>query len=408
MFDVSLNLVGHPEAGKTSLATRLMGKQFKEDVQSTEGIAIHHIKSYLERNMLESTNWEEIAISKMGLMMDFSQAVLAAAEEEVKSDSNEKDTESSEVTGEAIPKRKSEVKRLKRTPEEEPLLAPTKEITGTNSSSKTANANGNGHTLVMSDQLRREIIDVQKSFPSGEADERIPFSLALWDFAGRNEFTATHHLFLNTETTTLVVMDITRDLHTPLDQDPKVDYPNTPAEVLRYWINALAVEAAEKNTEPNMALVLTHTDSIESNDPQKYKEAYIAEILEMIKDYPIQLTRQSIYVVDSKTGQDSEFQLLRNKLLKYFSKQDTWGKMIPLQWLKMRADIIKKNETGNKYLTLQEVRVLAQQYGVDNQAVETFLQRENTLGHAIYFPDSKTVITDPMASQQFKSPDYNT
>ena len=52
VFLARMNLVGFHEAGKTSLAKRLMGKDFDADVESTEGIALHYITSTFQRNKL--------------------------------------------------------------------------------------------------------------------------------------------------------------------------------------------------------------------------------------------------------------------------------------------------------------------------------------------------------------------
>ena len=41
VFNACINLVGHHKAGMTSLAIRLMGKDFREDVHSTDGPFCH-------------------------------------------------------------------------------------------------------------------------------------------------------------------------------------------------------------------------------------------------------------------------------------------------------------------------------------------------------------------------------
>ena len=227
-----------------------------------------------------------------------------------------------------------------------------------------------------------------------ECERRALFTLNIWDFSGRNEFTATHHLFTKSESTTLIVMDITKDLHAPLDENPKLDYPNTPAEVLHYWISALLVEASENNTDPNFALVLTHKDKIPSDNPQEYIDAYLQQVLEVVKDYTNCITKKNIHVVDNKTGLKSEFQCLRNQLLEHFSKQGGWGKKIPVPWLKLKAQIMQKSEEGKNYLDSEEVKELALQHGIESQNVKTFLQTEDAVGNMKYFPNLNIVITN--------------
>ena len=77
VFLARMNFVGHREAGKTSLATRLMGKEFQEDTQSTEGVAIHHIKSTISKSDLQGSAWEKKSLDPDELFKDFSHAILS-------------------------------------------------------------------------------------------------------------------------------------------------------------------------------------------------------------------------------------------------------------------------------------------------------------------------------------------
>ena len=89
-----------------------------------------------------------------------------------------------------------------------------------------------------------------------------PFTLRLWDLGGQNDFITTHHLFLDVEATTLIVMDITkefdktfriRERHQNKEKDLKLKQtnPKTPAHILHYWLNAFFVEAKAKAGKEN-------------------------------------------------------------------------------------------------------------------------------------------------------------
>ena len=52
-----MNLVGFHEAGKTSLAKRLLGDEFDIKVESTEGIALHYIESKFNRDTERGESW---------------------------------------------------------------------------------------------------------------------------------------------------------------------------------------------------------------------------------------------------------------------------------------------------------------------------------------------------------------
>ena len=76
-----MNLIRHREAGKTSLATRMMGKEFREDVQSTEGVSMHLIKATVKSNLLQGSMWNETSQDTSELLKKFHHAVLLRAEQ---------------------------------------------------------------------------------------------------------------------------------------------------------------------------------------------------------------------------------------------------------------------------------------------------------------------------------------
>ena len=127
----------------------------------------------------------------------------------------------------------------------------------------------------LSSRVRKEILAHKESIVQQESNSTVPFSLVLWDLGGQNEFITTHHLFLDIDATTLVVMDINKGLHHHLEEKPKLGHPNTPAEVLSYWLTTIHSQALEKKVKPNIALVLTHKDMIQTLNMDQYIENYI-------------------------------------------------------------------------------------------------------------------------------------
>ena len=95
-----MNLVGHREAGKTSLATRLTGKEFEKEVQSTEGVAIHHIKSKIHKFYLRDSAWEEETLDPDELFKSFSHAILSLSMTSHQDDKPSEGTEEKEMKNE--------------------------------------------------------------------------------------------------------------------------------------------------------------------------------------------------------------------------------------------------------------------------------------------------------------------
>ena len=177
----------------------------------------------------------------------------------------------------------------------------------------------------MNEGLRKEILTHQETLEELQFSDEIPISIRLWDLGGQNEFLTTHHLFLNSYSTTVIVMDITKPLHQMLERNPKLGHPNTPTEVLHYWLNSLHVQASEKNKKPSIALVLTHSDLIDVAEYDRFTERYISDILKTIdgKEYGYLLARENIYIVNNKSENDADFQQLRNQLIHHLAQQDS-------------------------------------------------------------------------------------
>ena len=71
MFLARMNLQGFHEAGKTSFSKRLMGKKFDATVKSTDGIALHYVKSTFNKDELIGKHWKEANITANDLDEEF-------------------------------------------------------------------------------------------------------------------------------------------------------------------------------------------------------------------------------------------------------------------------------------------------------------------------------------------------
>ena len=104
-----------------------------------------------------------------------------------------------------------------------------------------------------------------------------------------------------------------------------------------------------------------------------------------------------IHTVSNVAGSDSDFEELRDTLLQHLIQQRTWGYDMPLNWLKLKHDIIIKAERkGVQYLHLSEVWELGEKLMMDTYEVESFLERQTVLGDFVYFSGLRDlVITEP-------------
>ena len=377
VFNARMILAGYSEAGKTSLATKLLGGKINvKKKKSTEGIVLHRIESTFnnKEEQKKGGKWTEKSINTSDLRSIFSHAVWTRAEKMAIEESSGKPNTDRKRKSMENKKHHSEAKRQKT----DPLDL---------------------YVQPISVEIRNELIENKDTIVEPELEEETPFTLSVWDLGGQDEFISTHHLFLNTEATILIVMDITKGLHQLVGGNSELRYLNSPAEVLHYWLNLFHSDAAKQKRTPNIAIVLTHTDKIKEKNPKEYIEDYKHKIMQIIegKPYAKYIDMAKIHSVSNATGNDSEFQELRDKLLQNLIDQGSWGYDMPVRWLKLKYDIIRKaDKRGVKYLYLSEVWELGEQSKMDTNDIESFLERQTTLGDFVYFPRLRDiVITDP-------------
>ena len=427
VFNASINLVGHCDTGKTSLATRLMGQEFKEDVQSTQGVSIHHLQSTFKDNEGTTGKWSETTLDSSSYLKDFSHAVLTRVKSNkvrkrrgppntkitthVKNDTNSKSGPDAEKSGEEnpeqgkiLPEKSLEISDPHLNSDEQQNLdaneTQKKNRTNKNRSKKLTAANkentkvgpnqevGDQHVLNLNEKLMKEILTYKYTLPEQQPDDH-SMSICLKDFGGTNELITAHPLFLGTESTTLIVMDITKSLHEILDRNPKLGHPNTSEAVLHYWLYLLHHQASQEHLKPNVAVVLTHRDMIQNDNTELYVQTYINDILNTLQGNPYArlINKDNIYVVDNKSGIEIEFQTLRNKLFPKLRQQRIWGRQMPVRWMKLKADMIEKSQKEEKLMTLANVIGQGKQYGINDKEIESFLRIENILGHFIHYPE---------------------
>ena len=282
VFYARVTLAGYYGAGKTSTATRLMGETLDvEKSHSTEGIAMHKIKL-----KLKGGKWEKTKPSTEDLWKDFTCGVLAKIQEK----SNGEILHSSEVPANLVQQKKNKFDHSQATQGAESF-----KTSSPNESSSKAESEAT-KIRPMQERTKQMLRKHGLAIRNKESDADTPFGLTLWDLGGQNEFMVMHHIFLNVESTTLIVMDITKELDECIGERKKLDYLNTTEEVLHYWLNSLHIEAVKKNLEPNVALILTRKDMIEE-DGEKWKADYIKSILKSIQgtDYANYVTDKNIF-----------------------------------------------------------------------------------------------------------------
>ena len=267
-------------------------------------------------------------------------------------------------------------------------------------------------------------------------DKNIPYSINLWNFDSRDEFSTMNQLFLKAEALILYVMDIRLDLFSPQKQNWDERHinenPKTSAEKLKYWLNSVHKEAQKQNLKPNIVLLLTHTDSIKVQKRSQYVESYIKKITDIVegKPYAGYISEENIILVDKFRVPLVFFDFfkgIRDKLFDRIIMQPSWGVKRPIRWLHLEAKLLRRTTCEEKsylhryelddydddddyefadyyhtergpYVLVSELKELASAYGMDACEVDSFLEFHYVLGDFIWSPPSKFgrfIITHP-------------
>ena len=266
IFNARMTLAGYHGAGKTSTATRLMGERLDvKKSQSTEGIVMHKIKS-----KLKGGKWEKTKPSTEDLWKDFTCGVLVKIQEK----SNEEILQIPGKPEKLQPQKKMSKLDLSK------FVAPR--VTQGTKNFKTSQLNESSSKAEsettkirpMQERTKQKLMKHGLAIRNKESDADTPHTLTLWNLGGQNEFIAIHHVFLSVECTTLIIMNITKELKEHIGKRKKLDFLNTTEEVLHYWLNSIHIDAVANKIEPNITLILTHMNSIEE-DRQMWKRKYI-------------------------------------------------------------------------------------------------------------------------------------
>ncbi len=426
-YRARLNIIGHSGAGKTSLTRRLLGMEFVDDLESTDGIVTHRIEFSLSQEAetkQEDQKWQEAELKTGQLVNIFNTDVLerttvkaydassldvdgkmhqaALGDEQVSHDiieelqnfTKQREAEEHEKEKEETQREKEKEKeeaaqrKKKKTPLQKlkRLLVPRKEAKQNQQSS--------------SDEKETEGYDQENDSVKGV--------LRLWDFGGQTEFYTTHHMFLDADAVNIIVMDISKALRRKLTSKPEdevhcVGIPETPEEFLCYWLRSIEAVMDENEIQPTVLLVLTHKDKVVVTEREAYIALFKNDIKEIIHSKKLMpIPDHHIFVVDNKEGPAAEFEQLKKCVKQVIEERQSWGLSRPIRWLKLEADMKQRIDENDqepvRHLNFQDVQKLAKVYHMADEELKACLHFLHNVGDLIWFSDEslRDVITlDP-------------
>ncbi len=409
-YRARINIIGHSRAGKTSLNRRLLGQNFQNEEESTDGIETHRIEFDLDESPLGPIVWSEAELRPEELSKQFNKEVLEKIAEERSKSATSATVQVEASSGRSAGNTKRPLAELETTSSQSSkrpkLSTEFTQSQGTEAASSEAYSTASPETAGVREGILAQLkADVDKiSAPSQEqSSESAKGVLRLWDFGGQTEFYTTHHMFLDADAINIIVMDISKPFESKLvpHQQMKVGVPSNQEEFLSYWLMSIATrtlkqgENAEK-TKQRIVLVFTHLDMCTSAQ----KEHFLGKVKETISKFKqLNVSDNDMYFVDNNNGSEEDFRKLRSELQQKIISLPTWGMMRPVKWLQveaaMRQKVSKETRTSVKYLKMNTVEKLIEDYQMDLEELNHFLVFLHLMGDIVFYsqPALRHVVT---------------
>ncbi|CAG2236534.1 unnamed protein product [Mytilus edulis] len=214
-----------------------------------------------------------------------------------------------------------------------------------------------------------------KGWSESEASLEDFAEVALLDFAGQYEFYATHQTFLNKHAIYLLVIDV---------------------KYINFWMDAIHCYGDEeqeidntKETLPSIIVVGTCCDKLQI-DKETRKWEIQKQFDEILGDHPKRKHIKDFIMLSNTTSSETDFDVLRHRIVQLASKVETWGQQLPTRWIKYEEVLDQHRENQNKVMTYQDIKSLGKSVGLDIKdmnELNLFLRYQHDIGNIIYFDD---------------------
>ncbi|KAL3857502.1 hypothetical protein ACJMK2_012168 [Sinanodonta woodiana] len=435
-YNMRLMFVGLYGAGKTSLVRRIMNRDI-EGVTSTDGIDVYIGRCRVNLRTGEWTISEDVShkpyakLSRLWNENPEEEAKLPSREHLASNQSNKR----TRFMDDIIPVVEKAEDDSKNVMEAEDAGDKDKDVSSQqaqmiqNHQKKTTEENYNfnqntSNPEAMETESSTEIMDTQhwrtagtflgtavKVLKESKISERKtdPEALvSLWDFAGQFTYYATHQLFFSPRAIYLLVLNMTQNLTTKIEEKWFLDLEGIKDVELHggvlFWLKSIYTYSRSAILGiPPIILVGTHKDRIEGTEfnKRKHAEEYFGRIFNAVMQKRLERhVKLETFLVDNTT-EDQEVDRLRKYILETASSLPSWGEMIPARWVEMEQVLEEIRAEGKFFLTMRELVDLDSKMSIpikEKEQLALFLKYENAVGALIYFDEEglrDTIIIEP-------------
>ncbi len=417
IFRAKVNLIGHQGVGKSSVLRSLLGLPFVEEHYSTQGIDCKATKCHL--HIAQSEDWKPLNKNRKEICKeDLNEQILERLKELSISEDQTEAMAEGEPNIETAWQQESIYVNMD-SPVESPVMPPLYQ--NPHQPIDDSSVPDPDPELVygtigqFSRQQSRENQD--QSVTKGKSTLQIGF----WDYGGQIEYYATHHMFLDSDSINVLVLDITKDLSSPVEteqlgrfEDKGTTIPKNVIDFVHYWLNTIytyIVHRARIRAEvyrgtadyPTVLVALTHKDQLDL-DPDKRNlqiKNFVTKLLRSLdgKEYGRLISRSNVFCVDNKNGDPDEFEKLKGAIIDSAKKKIGWELSIPVRWLQLETLLYKEAQKLNRNVVpIQKAEELATTFLITSEEFKDFVTFYHAMGDILHFPDldsNKYLITSP-------------
>ncbi|CAG2236527.1 unnamed protein product [Mytilus edulis] len=243
-----------------------------------------------------------------------------------------------------------------------------------------------------------------KGWSESEASLEDFAEVALLDFAGQYEFYATHQAFLNKHAIYLLVIDVSKNMKGLMTcevvDENFLDLSEIPfediGEYINFWMDAIHCYGDEEeeidNTKealPSIIVVGTCCDKLQI-DKETRKWEIQKQFDEILGDHPKRKHIKDFIMLSNTTSSETDFDVLRHRIVQLASKVETWGQQLPTRWIKYEEVLDQHRENQDKVMTYEDMKSVGKSVGLeikDMNEVNLFLKYQHDIGNLIYFED---------------------
>ncbi|VDI63720.1 Hypothetical predicted protein [Mytilus galloprovincialis] len=144
-----------------------------------------------------------------------------------------------------------------------------------------------------------------------------------------------------------------------------------------------------KEALPSIIVVGTCCDKLQI-DKENRKCEIQEQFDQILGNHPKRKHIKDFIMLSNTTSTESDFDVLRHRIVQLAAKVETWGQQLPTRWIKYEQALDQHRENQDRVMTYEDMKSLGELVGLDikdRNEINLFLRYQHDIGNLIYFDD---------------------